>query len=229
MNPLIAGWVRRAFRAAGYHIEREDPQQPFLWSREPSFLELLERIEGRTLVTPDRCFALYQWVRMAAHLPGEFAELGVYRGGTALLIAEAAAGRTLHLFDTFSGMPATDGGVDVHREGDFRDTSLAAVQRLFADRGDVLFHPGRFPETAAAVAGRRFALVHVDVDIYQSVKDALEFFYPLLVPGGWLLFDDYDWQRTPGVRKALDEFLAARSIPLLVSARYQAALQKPLS
>ena len=70
MNPLIAGWVRRAFRAAGYHIEREDPQQPFLWSREPSFLELLERIEGRTLVTPDRCFALYQWVRMAAHLPG---------------------------------------------------------------------------------------------------------------------------------------------------------------
>ncbi len=227
MNPLVAGWVRRAFRAAGYHIEREDPQHPFLWSRDPGFLDVHRRVEGKTLVTPDRCFALYQWARMAAHLPGDFAELGVYRGGTAVLLAEAVKGKPLHLFDTFSGMPATNGAVDVHREGDFSDTSLAAVQRLFTARDEVMFHAGRFPETAESAADRQFALVHVDVDIYQSVKDALDFFYPRLVPGGWMLFDDFDWERTPGVRKALDEFLSGRSLSILVSARYQAALQKP--
>ena len=53
-----------------------------------------------------------------------------------------------------------------------------------------------------------FAFVHIDVDLYEPTKDSLEFFYPLLSPGGVLLCDDYGSTRCPGALKACDEFLA---------------------
>jgi hypothetical protein len=48
------------------------------------------------------------------------------------------------------------------------------------------------------------------VDIHDSVLACLEFFYPRMTRGGVMLFDDYEWKDCPGVKKALDGFLAGR-------------------
>jgi O-methyltransferase len=65
---------------------------------------------------------LYQLARHASRLDGNFAEIGVYRGGTAKLLANITDGakRELHLFDTFDGMPDTDSR-DLHTAGDFAE------------------------------------------------------------------------------------------------------------
>jgi len=52
--------------------------------------------------------------------------------------------------------------------------------------------------------------VHIDVDIYQSVKDCCEFFYPRLHAGGVMLFDDYGKWTCPGAKLAVDEFFATK-------------------
>lgn len=186
-----------------------NPIEP--WSTDPEFLRIFQSMRDRTLVDHVRCFMIYQLAQQALRTDGDFAEVGVYRGGTARLLAELAATerRTVHLFDTFTGMPETDPDKDWHRSGDFDDTSESAVRAFLAGFPGVEFHAGVFPATATAVEDRRFAFVHIDADIYTSVRDSCEFFYGRLESGGILLFDDYGQLTCPGARIAVDEFCSA--------------------
>jgi O-methyltransferase len=147
-------------------------------------------------------------------LQGDVAELGVYKGNTAFLLAELARrkGRKAYLFDTFESLPDRDLiGIDAThkaRQSDFGDTSLDTVERLVGKEG-VLFVPGYFPRTAVAVPkDATFMLVHLDCDLYAPMLAGLEFFYPRMVSGGFLIIHDYSSLYWDGVEKAVDEFLA---------------------
>jgi hypothetical protein len=74
----------------------------------------------------------------------------------------------------------------------------------------VTFHVGWIPHTFAAVEDRRFALVHIDVDLHAPTHDALVFFFERLEPNGIVVCDDYGSAYCPGARKAFDEFFADR-------------------
>lgn len=186
------------------------------WRGYGEFKEYYRAAEPHTLVSEERCYVLYTLAQQALALDGEFWECGVFKGGTAILLArllsEKANGRAvnLHLFDTFSGMPETDAQKDRHRAGDFNDTSLAAVQRRVGAAHTASFHPGRIPQTFAGMENSRIALAHVDVDIYQAVRDCCDFIYPRLLPGGFMIFDDYGFPSCPGARQAVDEFFSGK-------------------
>ncbi|MGH9491487.1 MAG: TylF/MycF/NovP-related O-methyltransferase [Terriglobales bacterium] len=209
--------IKRLARAAGIESAR-DLVRP--WEEEP-FASVFAAIRGTTLVGPRRCYVLAALARQAAAVPGALAEVGVYRGGTARLLAEVRPDRRLYLFDTFAGMPATDALLDLHRAGDFADTSLAAV-RGFVNAGNADFRPGLFPATAAGLEHERFALVHVDCDIYASVRACCEWFYPRLAAGAAMVFDDYAYRSCPGAKKAVDEFFAAKPEQPILAAEGQA-------
>lgn len=150
-------------------------------------------------------------MEVPARQPGDVAEVGVYRGGSAGLLARLLPDRTLHLFDTFVGTPAIVHELDNHHKaGDFADTSLGEVKAFLADHAHVRFHPGLFPETAQALTDYRFILVHVDCDLYRSVRACCEFFYPRMVPGGVMVFDDYREATCLGAKAAVDEFFVGR-------------------
>jgi hypothetical protein len=158
-------------------------------------------------------FSLIQDQLAKEGIPGDLAEIGTYKGHTAAVLAKAARrlDRTLYLFDTFEGFDERDfQGIDAHRLGEFADTSLEAVKALVGE-DHVTFVKGFFPETASAVPDQaKFSLVHIDCDLYAPVRSALEFFYPRLSPGGFMLVHDYTAMGWPGVEKAVDEFLAGR-------------------
>jgi O-methyltransferase len=141
---------------------------------------------------------------------GELAECGVYKGGTAFILAELArgGGRKLFLFDTFGGMPETDPDKDLHRKGDFSDTSLGSVKDYLSGYSNIDFFPGFIPETLTAVADRSFCFVHIDLDIYSAILSATSFFYSRIPAGGVLLYDDYGYASCPGARAAVDGFFA---------------------
>lgn len=160
---------------------------------------------GESLLTSNEAFVLYGLARAQSALDGDMAELGVYQGCSATVIA-AAADRPLHLFDSFAGLPdprPEERGV--FRRGQFA-ASLASVRSRFRDRPQVRFHVGDFPASAGAARDLRFSFVHLDVDLYQSTLAGLQFFYPRLVPGGVILSHDYSM--LPGVERAFAEFLA---------------------
>ena len=75
--------------------------------------------------------------------------------------------------------------------------------------GFVEIRKGLIPYTFSALEDRRFSFVHIDVDLYRSTLDSLSFFYPRLVAGGVLLFDDYGIRIYENAEKAaVDTFFA---------------------
>jgi O-methyltransferase len=196
---------------------------------EPGFAALRDKVRRHTLVSEDRLALLYQLSFQARKVRGDLAEIGVYRGGTALLMAESLRGSTrqLHLFDTFCGMPTSDPAIDLHRPGDFADTSVEAVSSLLCDYPNAHLHPGLFPATLPVNwSNKAFSLVHVDVDIYASALACCEFFYPRLNPGGAMIFDDYGFPSCPGVRQAVDEYCRNHDLQLLYLQSGQALLYR---
>lgn len=158
-------------------------------------------------------------------VPGDFAELGVYKGESAKILHLMDPSRQFHLFDTFEGFKEEDlenetGEAATYTTRSFADTSLEAVKRYLGEEGKFVYHVGRF--SGSAVSGkrsvvdelnnsdRRLALVNLDVDLYLPTRAGLEFFYPRLSPGGIILIHDYT-NKWPGIRAAVDEFV--RTIP----------------
>jgi O-methyltransferase len=198
------------------------------WRRDESFTAIVSDLARRNIliVDPIRGYTLHQLARSFSGKEGEVAEVGVYKGGTARILALGCPNKRVHLFDTFTGMPSSDPTIDYHPVGDFADTSLESVQRLLSDCPNVEFHVGMFPGTAGPIENTRFCLVHLDVDNYQSNRESLAFFYDRMVPGGAIVFDDYLWEHTPGIKKSIDEFLADKPERVMVTAEYQCVMYK---
>ncbi|MDZ7268576.1 MAG: TylF/MycF family methyltransferase [candidate division KSB1 bacterium] len=139
------------------------------------------------------------------HIPGSMAEIGVYRGELSALLHMLAPERDLYLFDTFAGFPEQDlSGADQR----FRDTSVEIVKAALGDTTHVIFRQGYFPETARGLEHEHFAFVMLDLDLYPPTRAGLEFFYPRLVPGGYLFAHDYNSpESNHAVARAVNEFL----------------------
>ncbi len=142
------------------------------------------------------------------------------------IFAELLPDRPLHLFDTFEGMPETDPDRDLHKHGDFADTSEASVRSYLSGFTNVNIVAGLIPDSLRVVSDRTFSFVHIDLDIYCAIKSACEFFYPRLVSGGTLLFDDYGFPSCPGARAAVEEFFADKPEIALVMPTAQYWVQK---
>jgi O-methyltransferase len=126
-------------------------------------------------------------------IPGAFAEVGVWRGDTSRLIHLQAPHRPLHLFDTFNGFPSGD--LENVKPSDalrFRETSVEVVKSRLGNTDNVIFHVGRFPETAQGLEHEMFSLVWLDLDVYKPTLAALEFFYPRMSRGGYCFIHDYN-------------------------------------
>jgi ADP-heptose:LPS heptosyltransferase len=186
---------------------------------------LLERADANSLLGRGKLATIADCLQRVQNVPGATAELGVYKGGSALLIAATAQSASCHLFDTFTGIPAK-GEDDIHAVGDFSDTTLGTVKELLKDCPNARYHAGLFPDTAKGLEFETFKFVHIDGDQYQTTRDALEYFYPRLNDGGILLFDDYQWKNCPGVEKALTEFMADKPEALEHPTRHQALIVK---
>jgi hypothetical protein len=144
---------------------------------------------------------------------GDFAELGVWKGNSAAILADFAAKSNvrLFLFDTFKGFDQRDFvGVDRHQSTAFTDTSIDYVRETVGDSTCTTYVPGFFPESLTGeVRQRTFALAHIDCDLYGPMKAALEFFYPRMPRGGMLILHDYSSGCWAGAKSAVDEFCAA--------------------
>ena len=155
---------------------------------------------------------LYKELIETENIPGVMAEIGVYKGQTAKLMNLVFPDKSLHLYDTFEGIVESNPSVDFHKNGDFNDTSLESVKNLVGDF-NVMYHVGMFPDTFNELS-EEFSFVHSDTDTYFGTKATLDYIIPRLSVGGKLIFDDYQWDSCPGVKKALDEFMETNTVPV---------------
>ena len=188
--------------------------KPYLWLDEikkKHHTKTIIQIE-RKFKDKNRFYALWYLLKQIDenNIAGAMAELGVYKGETAKLIHHMAPYRDLFLFDSFTGLPRQivkedcDGTIRPQTV-DFSDTKPQEVLRHIKGNSKIQIIEGIFPDTTSTIPEMDYALVHIDADLYQSTKDALQYFYPRLSPGGMMIVHDYhhNWE---GVKKAVDEF-----------------------
>lgn len=131
--------------------------------------------------------------------------------------------RRVHLFDSFIGIPASgpedrDYNAGGHQPG----TAACSLEQVkaYMRRWEIpdellVYHEGLFADTmkwGRFADGRRWgqhdietiSVLRLDGDLYASTKVCMEYLYPLVTPGGWVIVDDYNLD---GCRKALHEFV----------------------
>ena len=179
-------------------------------------------IHTTSVMGEEKLLVLVTQAQLVEKLDGDVAELGSYKGGSAILLAQVLPHKKVHAFESFKGLTNLSTQKDNirlrddergHMPSDFaitdKELQKKIVRRLA--KYNIQLHVGLFSEQTKHVSGQRFCLAHFDGDTYQSTHEFLEFFYPRLVNGGRLLFDDFGSIATPGVAHAVEDFFGKRN------------------
>ena len=137
------------------------------------------------------------------NLDGNTAEIGVYQGYTSKLIHSLTPNKTHYCYDTFCGIKGADNSIDCHKDGEF-SCGLDIVRKNI-NMPNIIYKVVYFPDTFDE-NNELFSFVHSDTDTYSGTYNTIKFFKDRMVPGGKIMFDDYNWSACPGVEKALHEF-----------------------
>jgi len=175
-------------------------------NKQKGFVKNYECLRKSTTLNHCDMFNVYSCALACNKLEGDVAEVGVYKGSSVKLIKQMT-NKVVFAFDTFNGIPEITKfdkkqGGGMFKKGDF-NSGLEIITNL--QKLGIKTFKGIFPqETGKFVEKESFCFVHLDVDVYKSTKDCLQFFYPRLVSGGIILSHDYP--NSLGVKKAFDEF-----------------------
>jgi O-methyltransferase len=159
---------------------------------------------------------VYAWFLKSLHLPGDTAECGVFRGETSRELVKYleanAINKVLHMFDTFQGFPEviTTEEKAVARGDELKPGnyfgSLTTVLQNMESLLQYRIHEGIFSETLSAFS-EPLCFIHADADLYESTVDIIQLADKCLVPGGHIVFDDYDNPHFPGINLAVERYL----------------------
>ncbi len=171
----------------------------------------------------------YEQMKMIENVPGDIVECGVFKGTGFYTFAKLCrimmpnSGRKLIGFDLFGTKIATkltraddkkfvDWHVDktVKKEEIVKNLAAHDIHNVELIAGDVT---RTTKEYAAKNPGFRIALLYLDVDNYDGTMAILKHFFPLVVPGGLVVFDDYG-QRGHGESDAVHEFFKGTNYKL---------------
>ncbi len=152
-------------------------------------------------------------------LIGAVAECGVNNGEFAKYINMYFPDSKCYLFDTFEGFAKEDIDIELELGNEDFNRSVYAKEGVFAQASEenvikkmkypenIIIKKGHFPESADDVKDI-FLYVNLDMDLYQPELEGIKFFWDKMVSGGLIMLHDYTHPELPGVKKAVDDFIA---------------------
>jgi len=215
-----------------------DEDRAFLTQDDNAFLtkaEILKWEEGRTFSTDWAANHFFNWAVLLKDLrqkPVQILEIGSWEGRSALFFLNYLALSRIICIDPFEGNlehQINPYFADLARKSEARlDSNLAAfsdrVEKIKGSSADILPQLG--------ITGRKVDLAYIDgshiaADVY---RDAV-LTWPLMVPGGMVVFDDYEWSMVEAdvesPKLGINAFLAAHAGQYRELHRgYQLAIQK---
>lgn len=179
----------------------------------------------------------------AARLDGDFVECGVNRGFLASAIMESldwdSLGKQFYLLDTFRGIderfvsPADKASGALEKStkslaSGFYVQGIEEVRTNFSQWENVSLIEGSIPETLPQVRAKKIAYLHLDMNCSEPEIAAIQFFWDRLVPGAFVLLDDYAYHGYLSQKLAMDRFAQEKEIKILSLPTGQGLLVKPL-
>ena len=164
-------------------------------------------------VSKEETEKIIELAREALEIPGDFVEMGCYKGDTSLVLAEIirGSGKKLWIYDSFEGLPEKSEMDESVLGVNFKKGELSVTKRevkkrfLKAGLPVPVIAKGWFSELAPSDLPKNIAFAFLDGDFYGSIRDSLRLVLPKMVAGGILVVHDYTNPALPGVKKAVDE------------------------
>lgn len=180
-----------------------------------------------------KLLGLYEAYRLVSDLPGSVVELGVFKGESLLWFARLMEmlnnnDRSAYVigFDNFKGFESLhekDGAADSQVDkvvggwspAEYYEDLLKLINifdhdRMAGQKKRIRLVEGDICETvpvfAAENPGTRIRLLNLDCDMYEPTLVGLQHLYPMVVPGGVVLLDEYGFEEFPGESAAVEEF-----------------------
>lgn len=206
------------------------------------FITIFNRCKEYTFTSIEPMYALYQAVKYIVqnNIEGDLVECGVWKGGSAMLIAETLkyygdTNRKIYLYDTYEGMsePTTK---DIDFRGDTAEKLLdkfdkeeqksvwcyCSIEEVKSNlyltnypKENLFFIKGKVEETIPKTIPSKISLLRLDTDWYESTYHEFLHLYPLLSTQGVLIIDDYGhWK---GAREATDRYFKEHNIQMLLN------------
>jgi O-methyltransferase len=182
------------------------------WLADEEFQKIWPNLKVNTRVDEYKGYSLWELVEQVRHIEGDLLEVGVWRGGSGCLLAYKChiekIGAKVYLCDTYEGVVKAGERDPVFKGGEVADTSTEIVENLLKryhlDNFEIL--KGIFPEdTGHYLENKKFRLCHIDVDVYQSAKDTLDWVWGKMDVGGVVVFDDYGHNQCLGITELVQE------------------------
>ncbi len=152
-------------------------------------------------------------------VPGDYVELGCYKGDTSLLLAEILKGtdKKLYIYDSFEGLPEKTGADESVAGENFKGGELYVTKRevkerfLRANLPVPVIKKAWFNELTDGDLPERIAFAFLDGDFYESIRDSLHLIENKMVDGGVIIVHDYKNPALPGVARAVDEWTKGKN------------------
>ena len=238
MADFIKNLINKPLSLIGYKMSRIYLEKDVLVEQE--FKEIFFKYKDFTMTNLPRMYSLYQSVKYIcqAKIPGDFVECGVWRGGSAMIIAHALmemdeSHRKIYLYDTYTGMaePTEEDHTvenvsaqahsewENHKADEYNKWAYASLEEVKGNMkstgypmGNIVFIKGKVEETIPDVLPKMISLLRLDTDWYESTLHELKHLYPLLAVKGIMILDDYGYWA--GSKKAVDEYFENQPILL---------------
>jgi len=215
--------VNASERIGGYLYAPIHPAATYApWLANGKFMETFGKVQNNSLVDIYRMHEFWELVGESGKIGGDIVEVGVWRGGTGCLMASRAGSQNSHdkvyLCDTFLGVVKAGERDSHYADGAHDDASSRVVMNLAnsLDLNNVRILEGVFPEqTGDRLESVRIRLLHIDVDVYQSCKDIIEFLWSRIPRGGIIVFDDYGFRGCDGVTRYVEELRSEHGLVMI--------------
>jgi O-methyltransferase len=210
-------FLKKIMHLGGVDVQRYD-------LRLNDYRELYEKYRQYTMIHEDAFVSNLDLVSRFLKNDGAIVECGVWRGGMSAAIAELSVPtRKIHLFDSFEGLPPAkdiDGKDALTWQNNVTSTeyfdnctaeeSFAIEAMKLSNHNHYEIHRGWF-NTTLPKYNEAIAILRLDCDWYDSVKECMDKLFPLVLPGGLIIIDDYyTWE---GCAKAVHDYLSEIKSP----------------
>ena len=166
-------------------------------------------------IISSRSYLLYSICKKASLMDGDFVECGTYLGSSAAFMA-ASCKTTLHLFDSWEGVSSlTEFDNNLYLEQSFK-CDINSAKKNLSKYNNINFYKGWIPERFNEIENKSFSVVHIDVDLYEPTKASIEFFWPKIIPGGFMVIDFHDGN-SHGVKKAANDYFKEDQIDMFLT------------
>ncbi len=177
---------------------------------------------GTTVIPENRLqYLIDKCAETLAKNPGNVLEVGVYRGGTLLALAEVVKKicpeYKVYGIDTFVGHPYSDGHA-VHPVGKYADVTKDDMEEYIQKNGFaewITLYQGKVEEILESLHLTNISFAHIDCDLYVPVKYCAENVKSIMSRPSVIYFDDYGHEHCPGATKAVEEVFEKKQIHIV--------------